>query len=214
MSKDLHHYRKSYEKGALTEENAAQDPMDQFTTWFNEAETSGIVDEPNAMTVSTYGADGFPGSRIVLLKEYNAQGFVFYTNYNSEKGQAIEYNPHVCISFFWPELERQIIIKGIATKVSEERSLNYFNKRPRESRLGALVSDQSNYIESRELLEHRLKDLEAKYEGQEIPKPKNWGGFNVEPLSYEFWQGRKSRLHDRIRYNIEKDQWVMKRLQP
>lgn len=214
MATNLHEYRKSYEKGNLEESKVAEDPLKQFKIWFQEAEASAAVDEVNAMTLSTYGMDGYPRGRVVLLKQYDASGFVFYTNYLSDKGQAIEYNPHVCISFFWPQLERQIIIKGIATKTSEEESKVYFQSRPRESQLGALVSNQSAVIENRETLEHKLKALEETYKGKEIPKPSEWGGYRIEPFEFEFWQGRKSRLHDRLQYSLEHNEWVVKRLQP
>lgn len=214
MNRDLHDQRKSYEKGELTEDSVSVNPLEQFTAWFNEATESNEVDETNAMTLATTGADGFPRGRVVLLKEYNQDGFVFYTNYGSEKGQAIAHNNHVCISFFWPALERQIIIKGIATKISEEQSNTYFKARPRKSQLGALVSDQSNEIESREVLQQQMNDLVAQYEGEDVPKPINWGGYNIKPIEYEFWQGRRSRLHDRIQYSFNDNKWTLRRLQP
>lgn len=214
MSNNLHNYRKSYEKGSLTLENVATTPMSQFEDWFYEAETSQLVDEVNAFTLSTLDVDGFPKGRVVLLKEFSSKGFVFYTNYGSEKGKAIVKNPQVCISFFWPALERQIIIKGIAEKTSEESAITYFNSRPRESQLGALVSEQSEPIENRETLEAKHHALEQQFKEQPIPKPKNWGGFLITPVSFEFWQGRKSRLHDRIYYQKEGERWVLQRLQP
>ncbi|MAZ73781.1 MAG: pyridoxamine 5'-phosphate oxidase [Flavobacteriaceae bacterium] len=214
MGQNLHEYRKSYEKGALTLESVLRNPFQQFKEWFAAAEASKSVDEVNAMTLSTIGTDGFPRGRVVLLKEFSEKGFVLYTNYNSEKGESLAKNNHVCLSFFWPGLEQQIIIKGIASKTSEEQSVAYFNERPRESKLGAVVSDQSEPIESREALEAKLAALRSQFEGKEIPKPKNWGGYLINPVAFEFWQGRASRLHDRIRYQKEGDEWVIQRLQP
>lgn len=196
MNRDLHNYRQSYEKGELLLENSADTPMEQFEIWFKEVEEAGGVQEPNAMTVATVGADGYPKSRIVLLKEYDVDGFVFYTNYTSEKGQSIAHHGQVGLSFFWPNLERQVIIKGVAQKVSPARSDAYFNARPKDSQLGALASDQSDVIPDRALLEERMRALKAKYNDiDSIPRPEHWGGYIVKPESIEFWQGRPSRLH-------------------
>ena len=214
MSKNLQDYRKSYEKGALTQDSVAQNPFKQFELWFNEAEASTVVEEVNAMTLATTGEDGFPRGRVVLLKEFNEEGFTFYTNYKSEKGEAISANCNVCISFFWPGLERQVIIKGIAEKVSEEKSVNYFKQRPRKSQLGALVSEQSQTIADRETLEKKMVALEEKYRDKDIPKPKDWGGYLIKPIEFEFWQGRRSRLHDRIVYHKKNDNWKTVRVQP
>ena len=215
MQKDLGNYRRSYEKSALMEDSISDNPMQLFQKWFYEVEASDGVDEPNAMTVSTIGADGFPKSRVVLLKKYTHEGFIFYSNYQSEKGQAIAENPRVCISFFWPNMERQIIIKGKVEKVPENISDGYFESRPEGSKLGAIVSDQSSVIESREVLEENLRDLEKKYENQEIKRPDFWGGYIVKPISMEFWQGRPNRLHDRIRYTLKEDfDWKIERLAP
>lgn len=215
MQKDLGNYRKSYEKSELTEENVSDNPMQLFQTWFYETEQSDSVDEPNAMTVSTIGLDGYPKSRVVLLKQYTFEGFIFYTNYDSEKGMAIAKNTHVCISFFWPAMERQIIIKGNAEKIAENLSDGYFESRPDGSKLGAMASNQSSVISSREVLEDKLKMLEKEYEEKEIVRPKNWGGFIVKPVSIEFWQGRPNRLHDRIRYSLQENfDWKMERLAP
>ena len=164
MDKNLHDYRKSYEKGSLTEDTVLENPLKQFATWFVDAEKTPTVEEPNAMTLSTVDTQGVPKARVVLLKEFTQEGFVFYTNYTSGKAQAIAQNNKVCISFFWPSLERQIIITGMAVKISEEKSIAYFNKRPRESQLGALVSDQSTSIDSRVALEEKLLDLEKQYQ--------------------------------------------------
>ncbi len=214
MSEDLHSYRKSYEKGVLSEENVDENPMQQFRTWFFEIKDNGGVDEVNAMTLTTIGTDGFPKGRVVLLKKYDEYGFYFYTNYNSEKGKSIAINNKVSLSFFWPNMERQIIIKGTVEKTSETDSTNYFHSRPRGSQLGTAVSHQSTVVESREVLEKNLAELEKKYENQEIPRPKDWGGFLVKPISIEFWQGRPNRLHDRLRYTLKNDDWVIERLAP
>ncbi|MFD2826188.1 pyridoxamine 5'-phosphate oxidase [Leeuwenhoekiella polynyae] len=214
MAEDLSDYRKSYEKSELTITQSDQDPFKQFKKWFEEVEEVAGVDEVNAMTVSTIGLDGFPKSRVVLLKSYDEEGFVFYTNYESEKGKAIAANPDVCLSFFWPNLERQVIIKGKAEKVSEETSKTYFNSRPEGSRLGAWVSPQSDVIPDREFLEKRLKDLEKEFSENEIPKPDYWGGYKVIPVEFEFWQGRPNRLHDRLRYTPGGVHWKLDRLAP
>ena len=215
MQKDLSNYRKSYEKSELTEENVKENPLEQFQKWFHEVEASDGVDEPNAMTVSTIGLDGFPKSRVVLMKKFTFEGFIFYTNYQSEKGKAIGANPSVCLSFFWPNMERQVIIKGTAEKIAENLSDGYFESRPTGSQLGAIVSDQSEVVPSREYLEKELNNLEKKYEGKEIQRPDYWGGYLVRPISIEFWQGRPNRLHDRIRYTLQEDfDWKIERLAP
>jgi pyridoxamine 5'-phosphate oxidase len=213
--KDLHNYRKSYEKSELLETNIPEDPINLFNRWFHEVEDFGGVDEVNAMTVATIGLDGFPKSRVVLLKKFNEEGFIFYTNYNSEKGKAILNNPNICLSFFWHSMERQVIIKGIAEKTSENISDNYFASRPDGSKLGAMVSAQSEVIPNREFLEENLKKLEKEFEGKEIPRPTFWGGFLVRPVEVEFWQGRPNRLHDRIRYKLSENyDWKIERLSP
>jgi pyridoxamine 5'-phosphate oxidase len=213
--KDLSNYRKSYEKSELLETNIPEDPINLFHKWFYETEEMSNIEEVNAMTVSTIGLDGFPKSRVVLLKKFNEEGFIFYTNYNSEKGKAILTNPKVCLSFFWYSMERQIIIKGIAEKTNENISDNYFDSRPDGSKLGAIVSAQSEVIPSREFLDKKLKDLEKEFEGKEIPRPQHWGGFLVRPIEVEFWQGRANRLHDRIRYQLQEDyHWKIDRLSP
>ncbi|MBW2937928.1 pyridoxamine 5'-phosphate oxidase [Aureisphaera sp. CAU 1614] len=214
MRDNLHDYRKNYKKGALDETSVNENPFQQFRTWFYNVRDSGGVDEVNAMTLTTIGVDGFPRGRVVLLKKYDENGFYFYTNYTSDKGKAIEQNNKVSLSFFWPNIERQVIIKGIAEKTSEEDASNYFASRPKGSQLGALLSDQSSVVANRKVLEEELKDLEKKYEGKEVPKPKHWGGFIVKPLEFEFWQGRPNRLHDRIRYRLEGIDWVIERLAP
>lgn len=211
---DLSNYRKSYEKSELIENNLPEDPMNLFQKWFYEVDST-TSDEANAMTVSTIGLDGFPKARVVLLKRFNEEGFIFYTNYQSEKGKAIAANPHICLSFFWQAHERQVIIKGVAEKIAENLSDGYFESRPDGSKLGAIVSNQSEVIESRAFLETKLKVLEQEFQNKEIPRPSYWGGFIVKPVSVEFWQGRPNRLHDRIRYQIQDDfTWKMDRLAP
>lgn len=213
--KDLSNYRKSYEKSELLETNIPEDPINLFHKWFYETEEFGNIEEVNAMTVATIGLDGFPKSRVVLLKKFNEEGFIFYTNYSSEKGKAILNNPNICLSFFWHSMERQVIIKGMAEKTSEIISDNYFQSRPDGSKLGAIVSSQSDVIPSRNFLDEKLKQLEKQFEGKEIPRPDFWGGFLVRPVEVEFWQGRANRLHDRIRYKIQEDfTWKIERLSP
>ncbi|MEN9875232.1 MAG: Pyridoxine/pyridoxamine 5-phosphate oxidase [Bacteroidota bacterium] len=213
--KDLSDYRKTYDKSELLETSIPEDPINLFNRWFHEVEDFGGTEEVNAMTVATIGLDGFPKSRVVLLKKFNEEGFVFYTNYNSEKGKAITANPHICLSFFWHSMERQVIIKGIAQKTAEIISDNYFASRPDGSKLGAIVSNQSEVVPSREYLEANLKQLESDFEGMVIPRPEHWGGFLVTPLEVEFWQGRPNRLHDRIRYQAQFDfSWKIDRLSP
>lgn len=213
--KDLSNYRKSYNKSELLESNIPEDPINLFNRWFHEVEDFGGNEEVNAMTVATIGLDGFPKSRVVLLKKFNEEGFIFYTNYNSEKGKAIENNPNICLSFFWSSMERQVIIKGIAQKTSENISDGYFDSRPTGSKLGAIVSNQSEVVPSRAFLEENLKQLENDYEGIVIPRPKHWGGYLVVPFEVEFWQGRPNRLHDRIRYTSQENySWKIERLSP
>jgi pyridoxamine 5'-phosphate oxidase len=212
--KDLSDYRKSYEKSELLENTIPNDAIQLFHNWFYEAEEQENG-EVNAMTVSSIGLDGFPKSRVVLLKKFNEEGFIFYTNYNSEKGKAILQHPNVCLSFFWPVLERQVIIKGIAEKTTSQVSDTYFDSRPEGSKLGAIVSNQSEVIPSRTFLDEKLKNLETEVSGSEIKRPENWGGFLVKPVEMEFWQGRANRLHDRIRYKLKADfSWKIDRLSP
>lgn len=215
MKNDLGNYRKIYEKSDLKEDAISDNPMELFQKWFYEVEAANGADEPNAMTISTIGLDGFPKNRVVLLKKYTYEGFIFYTNYDSEKGKAIANNNKVCLSFFWADMERQIIIKGKAEKIAENLSDGYFESRPKGSKLGAIASDQSKVISSREVLEDRLQQLEKKYKEKEIERPENWGGYIVKPTSIEFWQGRPNRLHDRIRYTLGEDYvWKIERLAP
>ena len=215
MSKDLSNYRKSYEKEELLESNCPENPIELFRSWFNNADASNSVVETNAMNISSIGLDGFPKNRIVLLKKFTWEGFIFYTNYTSEKGKAILANNNVCLSFFWAGLEQQIIIKGKAEKLAENLSDGYFESRPDGSKLGAWASNQSNVVASREELDTNLKEYENKFKNKEIPRPKHWGGFIVKPISIEFWQGRPNRMHDRLRYTLEKDfSWKLERLAP
>lgn len=211
---DLSNYRKSYEKSELSEALIPNDPMELFGSWFNEVRDSGGVDEVNAMTVATAGLDGFPRSRVVLLKQFTDDGFVFYTNYNSEKGKALAVNPRVCLSFFWPALERQVIIKGIAEQVAAEVSDAYFASRPLGSQLGALASHQSEVVASRDVLDEKLMQLEQQYASGVVPRPAHWGGYLVRPVEVEFWQGRQNRMHDRIRYKKTDNGWTRERLAP
>ncbi len=212
---DLSDYRQNYTKNELIESNIKETPLEQFQQWFYEVEETGGITEINAMTISTNGQDGFPKSRIVLLKKLSWEGFIFYTNYLSEKGIAIEKNPKVCLSFFWPVMERQVIIKGFTEKLSENLSDGYFEQRPRGSQLSAWASNQSIVVTDRNELENRLIEFEKQYENQEIPRPSHWGGYLVKPISVEFWQGRPNRMHDRIRYTLQDDfSWKIERLAP
>ena len=214
MEKDLSNYRKIYQKSELTKKSVPKNPMELFQKWFYEAEESG-QEEANAMTVSTIGKDDFPKNRVVLLKKFTWEGFLFYSNYNSEKGKAIQENPNICLSFFWHGMERQIIIKGVAEKTSENISDGYFESRPDGSKLGAWASEQSSVVSSREELETSLQSLEDKYKNKEIPRPSHWGGYLVKPVSIEFWQGRPNRLHDRIRFTLQENfDWKIERLAP
>lgn len=212
---DLGQLRKSYDKSSLDLSDVGDDPIGFFKKWFDEASNHSEIEEANAMSLATLGIDDFPKSRVVLLKALTDKGFVFYTNYQSEKGLAIAHHPKVGLSFFWPPLERQVIIKGLIQKTPSDLSDEYFNSRPKGSQLGAIVSDQSNVISDRTILEAKLNALEIQYKNEEIPRPDNWGGYLVIPKSIEFWQGRPNRLHDRIRCHLRQTGlWDLERLAP
>ena len=210
---DIATIRKDYSKATLDTSSILKDPIQQFNTWFNEAVTSKVP-EPNAMNLATVNG-GRPASRIVLLKGVEDGRFVFYTNYQSQKGKALEQNPACALTFFWPELERQVRIEGVATRVDAKRSEEYFQSRPRGSQVGAWASPQSSIINERLLLEERAKQIEEKFKGLEkLPKPQQWGGYEVDPMLLEFWQGRPSRLHDRILFTKVDGEWKINRLAP
>ncbi len=211
---DLQRLRKEYTRAGLAEADADPDPVEQFRKWFDEALAANLH-EPNAMTLATATPDGRPSARVVLLKGYDERGFVFYTSYEGRKSRELEENPRCTLVFYWSELERQIRIEGHAGRVSEEESDAYYGSRPRGSRLSAWASAQSRPVEDRGALEKRLWELEAEYEGREIPRPPFWGGYRVEPEAIEFWQGRENRLHDRLLYRRLSDGgWRLQRLQP
>jgi len=211
---NLHDKRKIYEKSQLIETEIKENPIEQFRDWFLDASGNPSISEANAMAVSTLEEDGCPRTRMVLLKEYTYEGFIFYTNYDSRKGKAIEKTHKACLHFFWPGLERQIIIKADLEKIAENLSDGYFHSRPKGSQLGAAVSPQSQEIPNRKFLEEKLKVLEQEYENKEVPRPTNWGGYIAKPYEIEFWQGRPNRLHDRIIYTLEDIDWKISRLAP
>ncbi len=213
MEKDLSNYRRVYQRAELDEASVPGNPMELFRDWFYDAEKQEDCIEVNAMSLATQGLDGFPRIRVVLLKKFTWEGFVFYTNYNSAKGKAIAKNPKVSLAFFWPKMERQIIIKGIAGKLAENLSDGYFETRPRGSQIAAWASPQSEVIPGKEYLVKSFKKFEKKFENQEVPRPPFWGGYLVKPVEMEFWQGRPNRLHDRIRYTLQDDfSWKIERL--
>ena len=214
LKSDLGSYRKSYSKNTIFEFKDFNNPLALFSQWFKDFDNDITDSEANAMSLSTISIDGFPKNRIVLLKEFNEDGFTFYTNYNSDKGLSISKNNKVCLSFFWEEHERQVIIKGRAEKISDLKSKEYFKSRPRGSQLGAIVSDQSTVIDSKKKLVSKLYELENKYMNSSIPKPSHWGGYIVSPVEYEFWQGGENRLHDRARFLRENNSWIKERLSP
>jgi pyridoxamine 5'-phosphate oxidase len=204
--------RKDYTQAGL--EQGDPSPFKQFELWFNQAMAANLL-EPNAMTLATVTAAGLPDARIVLLKGFDDRGFVFYTNYRSQKGQELAANPHAALVFLWGDLERQVRVVGRVAKATNLEADTYFQSRPLGSRLGAWASTQSEVIPSREFLETRMAELEQEYQGREIPRPDHWGGFRVVPTELEFWQGRPSRLHDRLRYKLQYDgAWVIDRLAP
>lgn len=210
----LNTLRHDFQMDELNRSELPANPIRQFGQWFDEGVANKVI-EVNAMTISTVAADGMPSARIVLLRSFNDAGFVFYTNYNSHKGRELLANPKVCLSFFWPQLERQVRISGTAAKQSEADSDAYFNLRPRGSRVGAWASPQSQVISGREFLEQEAEKVEARFASGEVTRPPHWGGYAVQPTAIEFWQGRPSRLHDRFRYDIQADgSWTIDRLAP
>jgi pyridoxamine 5'-phosphate oxidase len=215
MANSIADIRRDYKLKSFDESAAAVDPFAQFTAWWDEA-TNASIDEVNAMTLATISKEGKPSARIVLLKGYTEEGFVFFTNYNSNKGQEISNNHHVALLFFWKELERQVRIEGVVQKISATESDAYFLSRPMGSRIGACVSPQSQIIPDRAFLEDNFKQVSEKYpDGSMVPRPAHWGGYIVRPEAMEFWQGRSSRLHDRLKYTIDSSgNWKRERLAP
>lgn len=211
---NLYDYRKDYKRGTLSRNDASENPISQFDKWMKDAISSHIVAEPNAMTLVTATRDGKPSARVVLLKSFNEKGFVFFTNYDSRKAIELIENPHSAIVFDWHVMERQVKIEGIANKISEEESDKYFFSRPRDSQLGAWVSPQSNFIDGREELVTRQAKIESEFKDKPITRPPHWGGFVIQPHTIEFWQGRQSRLHDRLIYIKTEDEWILRRLAP
>ncbi|HKE97348.1 MAG TPA: pyridoxamine 5'-phosphate oxidase [Actinomycetes bacterium] len=204
--------RREYRRGGLTEAAADPDPIRQFAAWFAEADGAGMI-EPNAMALATATPDGRPSARMVLLKQFDERGFVFYSNYRSRKGAELAANPRAALCLWWPPLERQVRVEGTVERLGAAESRAYFDSRPRGSRLGALASPQSEVIASRELLERRFAELDAAHPG-DVPPPEEWGGLRVVPDTIEFWQGRPDRLHDRLRYRLEQGAWTRERLAP
>lgn len=214
MSSSLSELRRDYALASLARSSIDTDPYRQFDRWFQEALKAEVL-EPNAMTLATADAQGRPSARIVLLKSVDPAGFVFFTNYQSSKGQQLATNPQAALVFFWKELERQVRIEGRVEQVSRAESERYFQSRPRGSQIGAAASNQSQVVADRTLLETRFQELESHYDGQEIPTPSHWGGYRLAPDLLEFWQGRRNRLHDRLRYRLlNTDGWSIERLEP
>jgi len=212
-NKNIQNLRQEYRAAELAESDVDKNPFTQFGKWFKEA-LDALLYEPNVMTLATADLTGKPSARILLLKGFDENGFVFFTNYSSKKGKEMEENPQASMVFFWPELERQVRIDGLITKVAEQVSEDYFHSRPKGSQIGAAASPQSTIIPNRELLQNRVNELTATYTDQEVPKPVHWGGYLLEPTHIEFWQGRPSRLHDRITYTNVNGAWAINRLAP
>jgi pyridoxamine 5'-phosphate oxidase len=213
MQNDLSRIRNEYSQRSLSKQVVSKDPLEQMRLWLDEAIRSQ-VNEPTAMNLATADSEGIPSSRMVLLKDLTDRGLVFYTNYNSRKGHQIEANAYVSLVFFWPELERQVRVEGTVEKTDEEKADEYFQSRPELSRLAAWASDQSSAVPNRSYLENRMKALTEEFEGQHIPRPPHWGGYTVIPRRFEFWQGRRNRLHDRIEYYLYDEGWKIQRLAP
>ncbi|MDZ7269947.1 MAG: pyridoxamine 5'-phosphate oxidase [candidate division KSB1 bacterium] len=213
MSNALNHLRVEYARSRLEESQALADPFQQFHRWFAEALTAD-PQHANAMTLATSTTQGRPSARIVLLKDCDARGFVFYTNFHSRKARELEQNPRASLVFWWRELERQVRVEGQVEKVTASEADEYFQTRPRDSQLGAWASTQSEIIANRQVLEQRFQELAHEYEGRQVPRPPHWGGFRLVPEVFEFWQGRPSRLHDRLRYRRSSGGWLLERLAP
>ena len=214
MQKNITDLRKEYSRSTLDFSNVMKDPVQQFEKWFDEAVQSGIT-EPNAMHLATVDEHGKPSSRIVLLKGIESNKFIFYTNYQSKKGRELEQNPACALTFFWPEIERQVRVEGVADRVDTKLSDEYFQSRPRGSQIGAWASPQSTIIKDRDILDQRAQQMEKKFELEKaLPRPNQWGGFQIDPLMIEFWQGRPSRLHDRIQFTKVDGEWKVNRLAP
>ena len=213
--KGISEMRELYDRGILNEADVDTNAMNQFKIWFNEAKEDEGVPEPNAMTLSTVGLDGNPESRILLLKGMEDNGFVFYTNYESDKAREIEANPNVSLLFLWKKLQRQVRISGVVRKISKEKSETYFHSRPKGSQIGAWVSPQSRIITDKNILKDRKEEISEKYkDADRLPLPDFWGGYILEPTKMEFWQGRPNRLHDRLRYTRSDDGWKIERIAP
>ena len=209
--KSIKDLRTDYQKSELNVKDLTEEPITLFQQWLSQA--IAYSNDANAFVLSTVNSNGVPSSRVLLLRDATKKGFSFFTNYSSRKSQEIEVNPNVCMNFFWPEMERQVRINGSISRLSEQKSDDYFNSRPYESRIGAWCSPQSQVIESREVLENKIQELKKKYPN-EVPRPENWGGYTIVPNEIEFWQGRASRLHDRFLYNKEGENWTINRLAP
>ena len=211
---ELFNYRKSYTKDKLSINDIGDNPIDFFVRWFKEAENSDQIIEPNAMTISTVDENSFPSSRVVLLKQIKERSLIFFTNYNSNKGKSLDKNENICASFYWPPLERQVIIKGNAKKISSAESEDYFNSRPFESQAAAIISNQSEDIDSYESLLEKYNSFIEQNKNTKLKRPNNWGGIEIFINQIEFWQGRKNRLHNRVLCNFQKDTWEYKLLSP
>ncbi len=213
MNTDIASLRQEYAMASLDENDVSKNPLDQFGKWFDESISSQLI-EPNAMILSTVNSDGEPCQRTVLMKDFDESGFTFFSNYASVKGQQIEQKPTVSLLFPWYPLERQVIIQGTATKVSREASREYFHSRPKGSQIGSFVSNQSEEIPSRVFLEKKLEAAKQEFKNKEVPLKEDWGGYLIKPYFFEFWQGRESRLHDRICFNLQGNDWKITRKSP